>query len=243
MQADALSRFSKDHVSDREDNRQVRILGPQHFQTVAAAHYKPASDSLGDRIRQASHREAEVLEGLRSIDKTAPKALTDGTARWEEDDGFVYYQGRLYVPNVPELRKDVVKTCHDTLTTGHPGKNGTIELVSRYYWWPRMAGFITKYVEGCDKCQRYRKDMHPSAQIHPQEVPEGPWQLIGIDLIGPLPMSKGKDMILNVVDHYTKQVHLFPVTSQITADGVAGIYFDYVFPLHGIPRKIISDRC
>ena len=56
-------------------------------------------------------------------------------------------------------------------------------------------------------------------------------------------MSKGKDMILNVVDHYTKQVHLFPVTSQITADGVAGIYFDYVFfPLHGIPRKVISDR-
>ena len=55
-------------------------------------------------------------------------------------------------------------------------------------------------------------------------------------------MSRGKDMILNVVDHYTKQVHLFPVTSQITADGVASIYFDYVFPLHGIPRKIISDR-
>ena len=45
-----------------------------------------------------------------------------------------------------------------------------------------------------------------------------------------------------MVDHYTKQVHLFPVTSQITADGVASIYFDYVFPLHGIPRKIISDR-
>ena len=92
----------------------MRVLGPQHFQIVAAAHYKPASDSLGDRIRQASHREAEVLEGLRSIDKTTPKALTDGTARWEEDDGLVYYQGRLYIPNVPELRKDVVKTCHDT---------------------------------------------------------------------------------------------------------------------------------
>ena len=44
------------------------------------------------------------------------------------------------------------------------------------------------------------------------------------------------------MDHYTKQVHLFPVTSQITADGVAGIYFDYVFPLHGFPHKVISDR-
>ena len=93
---------------------------------------------------------------------------------------------------------------------GHPGKNGTIELVSCYYWWPHMAGFISAYVEGCDKCQRYRKDLHPKAQIQPQEVPEGPWQIIGVNLIGPLPLSKGKDMILNVVDHYTKATTSFP---------------------------------
>ena len=105
-----------------------------------------------------------------------------------------------------------------------------------------MAGFISAYVEGCDKCQRYGKDIHPKAQIQPQEVPEGPWQLVGVDLIGPLPLSKGKDMILNVVDHYTKQIHLFPVTSQITADGVASIYFEQVFPIHGIPKKIIRAR-
>ena len=49
-------------------------------------------------------------------------------------------------------------------------------------------------------------------------------------------------MILNIVDHYTKQIHLFPVTSQITADGVTSIYFNHVFPLHGIPQKIISNR-
>ena len=132
MQADALSRFAKDHVHDREDNRQVTVLGPDHFEKVAAAHFKPASlDSLGERIRLASQREAEVIEGLKSIDKKAPKALTDGTALWEEEDGYVYYKGRLYVPNVRELCRDVVKTCHDSVTTGHPGKNGTIELVSR----------------------------------------------------------------------------------------------------------------
>ena len=42
---------------------------------------------------QASQREAVVLEGLRSIDKTAPKALLDGVARWEEESGFVYHMG------------------------------------------------------------------------------------------------------------------------------------------------------
>jgi hypothetical protein len=74
--------------------------------------------------------------GLKSIDKTAPKALTNGTARWEEEDGFIYYHGKLYVPNVKELRREVVKQCHNAITAGHPGKNGTIELVSCYYWWP-----------------------------------------------------------------------------------------------------------
>ena len=242
MQADASSRFSTDHVSDRDNNRQITVILPKHFQTVAAAHYKPASDTLRECIRQASAREAEVIEGLRFIDKIAPKALTDGTALWEEEDSFVYHKSRLYVPNVKELRHDVVKTCHDSITTGHSGKNGTIELVSRYYWWLYMAGFIAKYVEGCDKCQCYRKDRHSTAPIISHEVPERPWQLIGVDLIGSLLMSRGKDMILNIVDHYTKQIHLFPVTSQITANGVTSIYFNHVFALHWISQKIISDR-
>ena len=90
MQANALSRFSTDHISDREDNRQITVILPKHFQTVAAAHYKPASDTLGEHICRASAREAEVIEGLCSIDKIAPKALTDGTALWEEEDGLVY---------------------------------------------------------------------------------------------------------------------------------------------------------
>jgi hypothetical protein len=80
MQADALSRFSKDQVSDKEDNCQVQVLKPEHFIRAAKAHFVPEVDSLGDRIRWASLREAEVIEGLKSIDKSAPKALTNGTA-------------------------------------------------------------------------------------------------------------------------------------------------------------------
>ena len=51
MQADALSRFTKDHVSDREDNRQVQVLGPKHFLAAANEHFRPELDTLGDRIR------------------------------------------------------------------------------------------------------------------------------------------------------------------------------------------------
>jgi len=61
MQADALSRFTHDHVSDRDDNRQILVLGQQHFLAAAKAHFRPEVDSLGDRIRWASLREAEVI--------------------------------------------------------------------------------------------------------------------------------------------------------------------------------------
>jgi hypothetical protein len=89
--------------NNRDDNCQVQVLGPQHFLNAVQAHFIPEVDSLGDRIRWASLQEAEVIEGLKSIDKTAPKALTDGIAMWEEDNGFIYYKGRLYMPNDRQL--------------------------------------------------------------------------------------------------------------------------------------------
>ena len=50
MQADASSRFAKDHVSDQEDNHQVQVLGPKHFLAAAKEHFHPEVDTLGDRI-------------------------------------------------------------------------------------------------------------------------------------------------------------------------------------------------
>ena len=49
-QADALSHFTKDQVSDREDNRQVQVLGPKHFIAVAKEHFHPEMDILRDHI-------------------------------------------------------------------------------------------------------------------------------------------------------------------------------------------------
>src|SRR6266702_3640653 len=72
MQANALTQFSRDHILDNEDNHQVQVLGPQHFLAAAHSHFCPEVDSLGDCIRLASLQEAEVIEGLKSINKTTP---------------------------------------------------------------------------------------------------------------------------------------------------------------------------
>ena len=241
--ADVLSRAAiSSKYEDSQNNHRVVTIKPKQLIVAVQLSFCPESDDLTSRIRNASAREAEVIKGLKSINKHAPRALTDGTMLWEEEDSLVFCKGKLYIPNNHALRKDIVKSCHDAPLAGHAGKNGILELVQRNYWWPHMATYVLNYVEGCEKCQRYRKNHHPTVPVQPQKIPEGSWQTIGVDLITGLPMSHGKNAIMTVIDHFTKQVHLYPVTDSITADGVADIYFHKVFPLHGFPKKIISDR-
>ena len=74
------------------------------------------------------------------------------------------------------------------------------------------------------------------------EIPKGPWQEISIDIIGPLPKLDGMDTIVVIVDRFTKMIRLKATTINISLEGIAKIYRDEIWKLHGIPRKILSNR-
>jgi hypothetical protein len=73
-------------------------------------------------------------------------------------------------------------------------------------------------------------------------VPEGPWQMIGVDLITGLPQVGEHDAIAVYIDHYSKQVHVVPTVSDLDAEGMADIHYWEIFQLHSVPAKIVSDR-
>ena len=58
----------------------------------------------------------------------------------------------------------------------------------------------------------------------------------------PSPQSKGKNAILVIIDQFSKMIHLFPIMDTITSKGVAIIFCDSIFKLHGTLQKVISDR-
>ena len=115
------------------------------------------------------------------------------------------------------------------------------DLIKRTYWWPGLKEDVKKYVQGYIKCQQNKvQHQRKAGELHPLEIPEGPWQDISIDMIGPLPRSNEMDAILVVVDHFTKMIRLKATMTNLSSEEVAKIYRDKIWKLHGIPKTILS---
>jgi len=50
------------------------------------------------------------------------------------------------------------------------------------------------------------------------------------------------DVIVVIVDRFTKMIRLKATTTNVSSEGIAKIYRDEIWKLHRIPRKILSDR-
>ena len=74
------------------------------------------------KIRKNATREKEVVQALKKED-----GLT-----WEED-GVVYMEERIYVPNNKKIREEILKKNHDLVDVGHPGQHRMLELLKRTY--------------------------------------------------------------------------------------------------------------
>ena len=185
----------------------------------------------------------QILRARNNKDHSVVKALSEKQKGWEElEEGLVTWRHRVYVPKDSTLREDLIRLHHDTALAGHPGRYKTHEMITRNYWWPGLQKDIRKYIMGCEKCQRVKPlRQKPKSVLHPHDVPSEPWQIISVDLIGELPESNGYNGICVFVDRFTKQIHAIPTNMTITSEGMAKMYKDQIFRLHGIPTKIIHD--
>jgi transposase InsO family protein len=161
----------------------------------------------------------------------------------KEKDGKLVYRNCVYVPDHPPLRLRLLQDHHDPPAMGHPGRAKTLELLTRKYYWPGLRKDVDQFVRNCHTCRRTKSTRHaPYGVLRPLSVPEQPWQHISVDFVTGLPPSKGFDAICVVVDRLTKQRHLIPCTTTITAKGLAELFCDRIFRYHGLPETIVSDR-
>ena len=137
------------------------------------------------------------------VNRVVEKAIAGNEKGWEQLTPLceIKWQERLYVPRDKRLREDIIRAHHDTITAGHPGRYKTQELITRNYWWPYIQSDVRKYTDGCIRCQETKvRKGKTHAPLHPNAIPNTPWEHISVDLIGPLPKSQGYNAIIVIVD-------------------------------------------
>ena len=59
------------------------------------------------------------------------------------------HRDRVYVPNVGDIRKVVLKETHDVPYAGHLGYQKIVAAVRKQYYWSRMNNDVAEYIARC----------------------------------------------------------------------------------------------
>ncbi len=130
-------------------------------------------------------------------------------------DGLLYHQSssqHLQVLIPPLHSREVFDLFHGSPSGGHYGYQKTYATLVQKYSWPRMKNDIEEWCRTCMTCQASK---HPNrAARAPLEniVVGAPMEIIGVDIMGPLPVStQGNRYILVFIDLFTKWAEAYPV--------------------------------
>ena len=153
------------------------------------------------------------------------------------DDDF----WKLVVPK--ENRREVISSWHSTTIGGHLGVHKTYFKVARLYYWPRMKADIARFVKGCQICQQVKPEQKlPGGLMGDTIVPSRCWQVISMDLFGPLPRSKSGNMHIFVVTDTFSKFNLFFPIKKANSKTIIKLLEERVFYCFGIPQLIRCDN-
>lgn len=157
--------------------------------------------------------------------------------------GVIRVKGRLYVGTSKEWRCKVMNWMHDSSIGGHLGVLSTYQRVKKLFYWPKLKEEVMRHVRGYEVCQLNKHEHVPTpGLLEPIPVPTQAWQTICMDFITGLPKSEGKEVILVIIDKFTKYAHFIALSHLVRAVEVAQLFLERVYRLHGLPTKVITNR-
>ncbi len=152
-------------------------------------------------------------------------------------EGMILRDDKYIVPEA--LQKPVIKLYHDY---AHVSAPKTQQLIQKNFWWPQMASDIQRWCDTCIVCATINQGKPGRTKLCRPEPPKGPWELLQLDFIGPLPSAKGGyRYCLVIIDKFSKWVEAIP-TRNNSANTVARVVANQILPLWGAPIQIESDQ-
>ena len=243
--ADALSRKSTGSISHLKAVYlprlvELRSLGVRLELTdtgalLATFHIRPV---LIERIREIQTQDQTVIKLKREAESGQLKGFSVLA------DGTLMMGHRLCVPDVGELKKDIMEEAHSSAYAMHPGSTKMYHTLREHYWWRGMKKDVAEFVYRCLICQQVKAEhQRPARLLQSLPIPQWKWEKITMDFVVGLPRCQsGYDAIWVIVDRLTKSAHFLPMKNSDSVEKLAELYVKEIVRLHGTPVSIVSDR-
>ncbi|BES97092.1 multicellular organismal development [Nesidiocoris tenuis] len=142
-------------------------------------------------------------------------------------------------PFVPELyRYSIFRQFH---SISHAGTRATSAMISDRFVWPRMRIDIARWVRQCHSCQLAKVQRHEKSPLVKFLLPDERFSHVHVDVVGPLPPSRGATYLLTCTDRFTRWIEALPMENQ-TAETVAFTFFNGWVARFGTPLTMVTDQ-
>ena len=144
------------------------------------------------------------------------------------ENGLLFKGHRLIVPE--RLHNKVLQTIHE----GHFGIEKMQLRVREAVFWPGITADVLQTAQSCKVCRTFSKSQQRQT-LMPHEVPQGPWEKIGVDFF-----EFQSTNYLLIADYYSR----FPVIRKVRSTTASATIdtLKQVFSEYGVPKTVMSDN-
>uniref|UniRef100_A0A0K0FRL1 RNA-directed DNA polymerase n=1 Tax=Strongyloides venezuelensis TaxID=75913 RepID=A0A0K0FRL1_STRVS len=178
---------------------------------------------------------------VKSFLKDGKKEEVNSYVKRLANNTIMELDGTFFQSALDFAHKEIVIDEEKTHIKGHFSADKAITGLKQMEFWPFMYSDYKKYVETCMICQKRHVYKSPKLKSHVVKEASRPFEIISLDLCGPLPCTVNENLhLLNIVDNFTRFWLCFPVKSTSTSSILEKLTL--VISMFGCPNKIRMDN-